>query len=120
MVAAMITHVVLMKPRPDLSDADRHAFAASFERAAKEIPSVRAVRLGRRVLHGAGYESGAAGPTDYLVAIDFDDLDGLRAYLEHPAHAELGTRFATSLAGAMVFDYECGGLEKIQEWLALG
>ena len=57
MVAAMIAHVVLMKPRPDLSDADRMSFVASFERAVRTIPSVRGVRVGRRVLHGAGYEN---------------------------------------------------------------
>ena len=32
---------------------------------------------------------------DYTHAaiLEFDDLDGLTAYLEHPAHAELASRF---------------------------
>jgi len=113
----MISHLVLMKPRPDLSEVDRNGFAASFERAVRNIASVRNVHVGRRILHGAGYESGTSFSADYLAVIDFDDLDGLRSYLQHPAHAELGSRFASSLAGAMVLDYETGGLDLIEEWL---
>jgi hypothetical protein len=120
MVAAMITHVVLMRPRPDLSDADRMAFVASFERAVRTIPSVRGVRVGRRVLHDAGYEKISQPAVDYLALIDFDELDGLRAYLEHPAHSELGARFSTSLAGALVYDFETGGVETITRWFPLG
>src|SRR5262245_55828219 len=116
----MISHLVLMKPRPDLSEGDRRGFVASFERAVKEISAVRNVRVGRRILHGAGYENGQDFSAEYVALIDFDDLDGLRAYLQHPAHAELGARFATSLAGAMVLDYETGGLELIEQWLTLG
>jgi hypothetical protein len=116
MVEAMIAHVVLMKPRPDLSDVDRNAFAASFERAVQEIPSVRGVRLGRRVLHGAGYEGGHAS-MEYVAVIDFDNLRGLREYLQHPLHADLGERFSTSLASAAVYDFETGGLEMIPAWL---
>jgi hypothetical protein len=99
-----------------LSDVDRRGFAAAFERAVRNISSVRNVRMGRRILHGAGYENGNSLPADYLAVIDFDDLDGLRTYLDHPAHAELGARFATSLAGAMVLDYETGGLELLEQW----
>jgi len=115
----MIAHVVLMTPRSDVDDAARRAFASSFERAVREIPSVRAVRLGRRVRHGAGYEAGAPA-ADYLAVIDFDDLAGLQTYLRHPAHAELGERFAMSLASASVYDFEMGGLEAIEVWLARG
>src|SRR5947199_5400813 len=48
-VLTMVTHVVLMKPRADLSADERRAFVAAFERATREIPSVVAVRVGRRV-----------------------------------------------------------------------
>jgi Stress responsive A/B Barrel Domain len=104
----MVTHVVLMKPRADLSASDRRELIAAFERATRDIPSVVAVRVGRRVKHGAGYEAAAPDSADYLAAIDFDDLAGLQAYLRHPAHVELGVRFATSLSSAMVFDFEIG------------
>ena len=108
----MVSHVVLMTPKPDLSDADRHAFVAAFERALKEIPTVRGVRIGRRVLHGANYESLAPSGGEYFAAIDFDDLAGLQAYLAHPAHDELGARFYQTLSRAAVYDYEIGGWDE--------
>jgi len=109
----MVTHLVLMKPRPDLPAVEREAFVAAFERAVREIPSIRAVRIGRRIVHGAGYE--ASSPhAEYVAAIDFDDLAALQAYLRHPAHEELGARFGTSLSWALVADFEVGGVEALR------
>ena len=107
----MLTHLVLMKPRPDLTDADRAALIAAFERAVGEIPTVRGVRVGRRVRHGAAYEQVALDAADY---IDFDDLAGLQSYLRHPAHDELGVRFGRSLSAALVYDFEVGGVEELR------
>lgn len=109
----MIAHLVLMKPRPNLSADERRAFAAAFERAATAIPSIRTVQIGRRVLHGAGYESRTPDAADIAALVTFDDLDGLRAYLAHPAHAEIGRLFGESLQSAMVYDLDMGGVERI-------
>jgi hypothetical protein len=89
----MLTHLVLMVPRPDLTPADRGALIDAFERAIREIDTVRDVRVGRRVVHGAHGE---------CAGIDFDDLAGLQAYLRHPAHDQLGARFGQSLVGGGV------------------
>lgn len=110
----MLTHLVLMKPRPDLSPTDRQALISAFERAMREIPTVRNVRVGRRVVHGAGYEQATPDSADFLIIVDFDDLAGLQAYLRHPAHAELGARFGQSLSSAMVYDFDGGGLESLK------
>ena len=104
--AMRVSHVVLMKPRPDLSAADRLALVEAFGRAIREIASIRAVRVGRRVTHGAGYESAMPATTDYLIVLDFDDLEGLQTYLRHPAHETLGARFNQSLSSALVYDFE--------------
>jgi Stress responsive A/B Barrel Domain len=109
----VITHLVLMKPRPDLSAADRETFVAAFERALREIPSIRSVRVGRRIVHGAGYEQ-TAPDLEYVASIDFDDVAALQAYLRHPAHEELGVRFGTSLSWALVADFEVGGIEALR------
>ena len=108
-----VSHIVLMKPRPDLSFADREAFVAAFERAAREIPSIRGVRVGRRITHGASYETDADA-AEFVAVIDFDDLAGLQAYLRHPAHDELGARFGVSLSWASVLDFEVGGIEALR------
>ena len=101
----MISHVVLFRPKPDLSNADREGLVAAFERAVRDIPTVRGVRAGRRVTHGAGYEQQAPDIVDFLIVLDFDDLDGLQAYLQHPAHIELGERFNQAFSAGLVYDF---------------
>jgi hypothetical protein len=102
----VVTHLALIKPRAGLSLVDRQGLIRAFERAIREIPTVRAVRIGRRIMHGAGYEQTAPDTADYLVVIDFDNLAELQTYLRHPAHAELGERFNHSLSSAVVYDFE--------------
>jgi hypothetical protein len=109
----MISHVVLMKPRRDLSAADRAALIDAFERAVREIPTVRGVRVGRRIFHGAGYEASAPDAADYVAIIDFDDLAGLQTYLRHPAHEELGSTFGQLLSAAMVYDFRAEPLDAL-------
>ena len=106
----MIAHLVLLKPRPDLSRSDRDGLASAFEHAVRTIPTVREVRVGRRVMHGAGYEQAMPDAADFVAMLQFDDLAGLQTYLAHPAHAELGARFGASLASSLVFDFEVGDL----------
>ena len=112
----MIAHVVLMRPKPNLSSEDRQAFLESFRRAIREIPSVRGVRVGRRVRIGAAYESRSPDTGEFLAVIDFDDLAGLESYLQHAAHHELGARFYQSLESALVYDYRVGGVELLEEF----
>jgi hypothetical protein len=113
----MISHVALMKPRPGLSASDRDRLIAAFERAMREIPTVRQVRVGRRVTHGAGYEARMPDAADYFVMIDFEDAEGLATYLRHPAHEDLGMRFNDSLDAALVYDFEEVELESLRHVL---
>jgi Stress responsive A/B Barrel Domain len=110
----MLSHVVLMKPRPDLTKAERRAFVDALATAVREIPTVRGVRVGRRVTFGAGYERMSPDAADFMAVIDFDDLAGLEAYLRHPAHEALGAKFRETLSSALVYDFEAGGLERLE------
>ena len=74
---------------------------------------MRGVRIGRRVTHGAGYEQ-VAGDASFVAIIDFEDLDGLKTYLQHPAHAELGRLFGQVLQSAQVYDFSVGGIEQLR------
>lgn len=105
----MVWHLVLMKPRADLSPGDRQALVEAFNRAVRGIPTVREVRIGRRVTHGAAYEMAAPDSADYVASIGFDDLAGLQTYLRHPAHEELAVRFYQSLSSALIYDFEMDG-----------
>jgi hypothetical protein len=115
----MMWHLVLMKPRPDLSGHDQRALLNTFERVCREILTVREVRVGRRVMFGAGYEAAMPDTADYVIALAFDDLAGLQAYLQHSAHEELGTLFNQSLSSALVYDFEVGGVEALRRSLLL-
>ena len=110
----MIVHVVLLKPRPDLEESERRAFADAFRGAIREIPAIRGVRVGRRVIHGAGYEHEAPDAADFVGMLEFDDLSGLRDYLAHPAHVQLGRLFTELLASALVYDFEITTIEDLQ------
>jgi len=116
----MISHVVIMTPRVDLSADDREGFIAAFERAVREIPSIRGVRFGRRVVHGAVDEAGAVAPAEFIAIIDFEDLAGLQSYLRHPAHQALANRFYGSLSSAWVVDFETGGVDDLRRLAEAG
>ena len=102
----MIAHVVLFKPRADLSPDARRQLAASFEAALKQIPSIRRARVGRRITHGRGYEALMTIDYQYAAIIEFDDDAGLKSYLEHPAHQQLGAQFFHAFEHALMYDFE--------------
>ena len=102
----MITHLVLFRPRPDLSDADRQGLADALTTALGQIPSIRGARVGRRVTHGRAYEAMMHVDYAYAALLEFDDLAGLMAYLEHPAHDALAARFFATFADALMYDFE--------------
>jgi hypothetical protein len=71
--------------------------------------------VGRRITHGAGYEARMPDTADYFVAIEFDDAEGLAAYLRHAAHEELGVQFTEALAGALVYDFQAVELDSLRD-----
>ncbi len=102
----MIAHVVLFKPRSDLPAEERDALIGSFERALREIPFITRARVGARVTHGRPYEALMRVDYQYAAVLEFDGLPSLKAYLEHPAHAELAARFFTAFEQALMYDFE--------------
>lgn len=105
----MIAHIVLLQPRPDLTDAQRQDALATLSRAAAGVPEIREFRLGRRVKHGLpGYEQLMTQEFEYALIIGVDDLDALRRYLQAPAHTALGNLFYSASSAALAYDYEFG------------
>jgi Stress responsive A/B Barrel Domain len=103
----MIAHVVLFKPKHELTAAERQAVIDDLRAAASAIPTVRKLRVGRRIQHGRpGYEQLMREDFEYFVIIEFDDVEGLTAYLAHPAHAAIGSQFMKASTAALGYDYE--------------
>jgi hypothetical protein len=103
----MIAHVVLLQPRPDLTEAERDAALAALRNAASGVPEIRALRLGRRVKHGLpGYEQMMAHDFEYALIVEVDDVEALKRYLQAPAHAALGDVFYRATSAALAYDYD--------------
>jgi hypothetical protein len=102
----VIAHVVLFQPRPSLSALERQALADTFSETVRAIPSVSRARFGPRVLHGAGYEAGTDAGVTHAAVIEFDNVPGLRAYLEHALHERLAARFFAAADRVIVYDFE--------------
>lgn len=116
----MLGHLVLFELKPELAAASRERFHDTLQAALDAIPSVRGVRLGRQVHLGAGYEPTSSEGYTYFALLEFDDADGLRAYLEHPLHAELGALFWQCSARTLVSDFELAGSDRretLRLWL---
>jgi hypothetical protein len=113
----VITHVVLLRPRVGLSADERVGLADALRSAMETIPSIRRARVGRRVTFGRGYEQLMHTDYEFVALLDFDDLAGLTAYLDHPAHEALATRFFQLLDEALVYDFDVEegvtGLERL-------
>jgi hypothetical protein len=107
----VIVHLVLFTPRVDLSPDERRRVASALAEATRGIPSVRRVRVGRLMRHGAGYEQTQASAPELAALIEFDDLAGLQAYLAHALHEPLATLLDASVSSMAAYDYEIGGLE---------
>ena len=102
----MFLHIVLFRPKPDIGDADRLAMFDALRVASTEIPSVKRFHVGERVLLGRPYEKLMVEDYPYAAVVEFEDLQGLKTYLEHPKHDELGRLFYALLEAGLVYDYE--------------
>jgi hypothetical protein len=107
----MIAHTVLFQPGPSVGPETKAAILESLRRAIGQCPTVRACRIGRRVRHGLpGYEQQMRADYQYLLILEFDDIEGLRAYLEHPAHDAIGGFFTSAASASLAYDYEMADL----------
>ena len=102
----MIAHLVLYQVRDDLTVDERAHFTSALETALHSIPCIRRTVIGRRKAMGVSYEKAMVSTYEYVAILEFDDEAGLREYLEHPAHAELGALFWSCSSRVLVFDYE--------------
>jgi hypothetical protein len=103
----MIAHVILFKPKPELGSAERAAILRALTSAAREIPGVQQFRVGRRIRHGLpSYEQAMREDFEFVVIIEVESVEALKAYLMHPSHAAFGSHFTQSAAAALAYDYE--------------
>jgi hypothetical protein len=95
----MIRHVAVFTFVPEFSESDRDAWIELVKDLPRHIPEVRAISIGKDVLHG---------PVSHDIAIvaDFDDLAGLETYSKHPAHEKVLEISGPVKASIAVVDFE--------------
>jgi hypothetical protein len=114
----MIAHVVLFKPQSTLVTDQKLAILQTLMASLKQCPTVRGCRIGHRVLHGLpGYEQAMHDDYEYALLLEFDDVQGLKDYLQHPAHAQLGQIFSGSASSALAYDYQMATLDAAERML---
>jgi hypothetical protein len=104
----VIAHIVLFRPRPSLTPDQRQALITALRSAVEGIPQIKRARIGKRLLlNRPGYETQMAEHYEYSAVLEFDSEGDLRAYLDHPAHGELGQLLFTSADAVLAYDYTC-------------
>ena len=100
----MIRHIVLLKARPEVTEAQIDAIFADLR--SLTLPGIVAIHSGRS-------ESPEKIERGYLhgFTIDFADWDALAAYQAHPDHKRAGAALVAAaqggLDGILVFDLPC-------------
>jgi hypothetical protein len=108
----MIAHVVLFEPKATITETDRETFLEAMKLAFREIPTVLRSMVAERQLIGAGYEEKLGDQTySYVSVVEFEDLPGLKAYLEHELHTRLGQLFWQYCDRTLIVDASCFWLD---------
>lgn len=111
----MIAHVVLFRPKSDLSDAERTAMIEALRNAVDGIAHIRRATIGTRILlNRPGYETQMAEHYQYSAILEFDSEADLRAYLDHPAHTNLGRLLFTAAAAVLAYDFVTTSLAELK------
>lgn len=103
----MIFHLVLFKPRANITASEREGLLDAIRVAHEEIPSIRRFFAGTRFVTGRPYDQ-TARDFPYFAAMEFESRADLAAYLAHPAHERLGQAFYSSSEASEAYDFEGG------------
>ena len=106
----MITHVVMMKFKPDVRDEQIADLEASFDTLPEEITEIQSYEFGRDVV-------GSARSYDFALVSVFANLETLRQYQEHPAHLKVVTKLGQLCEKIRAVDFEASRLPEIDRSL---
>jgi hypothetical protein len=111
----VIAHIVLLRPRPTLTSEQRQALINALRAAVDGIPEIKRATIGKRVLlNRPGYETLMADDYENSPILEFDSEADLRAYLDHPAHNELGALLFTSAEAVLAYDFLATSLAELR------
>jgi hypothetical protein len=101
----VIAHIVLFTPKKELSVVERQAFAQSVRDSVRRIGGIQRAMIGRAMAAEPQYERSFGDKTyEYAAILEFVDTAALEAYLNHPAHRDLGRLFWENCGAAVVME----------------
>lgn len=104
----MIAHVVLFEPKSSTTMAERDAFIELLRVTFSDVSTVQRSFIGLKQKIGVSYESKLGDTTySYASVVEFEDVEGLRTYLEHPLHVKVGQLFWQHCERTMIVDVDC-------------
>jgi Stress responsive A/B Barrel Domain len=78
----VIRHVAVFRFVSEFTTEQREHWMSRLRALPEQIPQLRSMSVGADVLGGRALH-------EIAIVADFDDLEGLDAYTQHPAHAEV-------------------------------
>jgi hypothetical protein len=101
-------HVALYTFRTDAPEGTPTAFAADADKCFRQIPSVRAFRIGRPAARSTPAAWMIQPQSEYQIGVvlSLDDFEGLAQYGNHQRHNELKQKYAKFFEKIVVYDFE--------------
>jgi hypothetical protein len=92
----------------------RATMVKALRAAVDGIPQIKRFTIGKRILlNRPGYETQMAEHYQYSAILEFDSEADLRAYLDHPAHEDLGKMLFTSAEAVLAYDFTTLGNDEL-------
>jgi Stress responsive A/B Barrel Domain len=101
----MIVHVVMMKFKDGVTDAQISEIEAGLEALPGQILEIQSYEFGRDVVR-------SERSCDFALVSVFANLDTLRHYQEHPAHLAVVKKIRAACADIWAVDYETAPIPK--------
>jgi len=95
----MIKHIVMWKFKDEVAEADRLEMKRKLESLKGVVPSLVDIEIGLDVV-------GSDASKDMVLYSEFNSLDDLKAYAEHPEHLKVVDFVKPLVSERAVVDYE--------------
>ena len=114
----MIAHIVLFRPKPDLTSDQLRSFAQSIKATIQGSEGLSRGTVGKAAAINAGYSRHLDNSTyPFAAVLEFDTPDDLVKYLRKPEHQTLGRLFWEYCDGTVVTEFHSEHLHNVDvDW----
>ena len=95
----MVDHLVFFEVRAEASPEEVEDLVSSIRALRDEVSSTVDLSVGEDF-------SGRSGGYTHALFVRFENVDGLREYMKHPAHLAVVEKLEATTTGRIVADYE--------------